>query len=505
MPCVPGFEYDIFISYAHIDNIAYPGQTAGWIEHFYKNLNLMLAKRFGRMDSVKIWWDNNKLDGNVVFDQSIEEGIQKSAIMICLNSPGYIASAYCKQELSAFYKKAQSEKTGLNVADRSRIINVVLNNIPHTEWLPELSGTTGFHFYNKKDQADFGVTVNSESNEFRNLMESLRDPIYNLLTDFSKEQDADKLPEKVNLDADQDVFTIYLGEVSDTLRTPRKRIINELKKKGFSVLAGVPPPDEAEAHEKATLDALRDVHLSIHLLDEYPGREVVGTVEICYPQKQVELALQTNKSKMIWVPAEMDFSIVEDERYKHFLQEIETRKASSIEYEFVRGSKSTVAKEIIDFAEQLKSMALPKKANQGIVSVLLDTHFNDQLYALDLCKVLIENQIQPFLNPQEDDPRKNINLLGERISQVRKLIFLYGSVSKEWVIERISAALQLIINNNYPIDDFFIYLAPPHKETNEISIKQKFLKVNVINSSNAQVFDKNILQQFITDLKTSAA
>jgi hypothetical protein len=144
----------------------------------------------------------------------------------------------------------------------------------------------------------------------------------------------------------------------------------------------------------------------------------------------------------------------------------------------VRGSKSTLAQEIVDFAEQLKAKQKQKKVEKGKVSVLLDTHFNDQLYALDLSKTLLENQIQPFINPQEDDPRKNINLLQDRLSQVRKLIFLYGSVSKEWVLERMSAALQLIITNNYPIEDFFIYMAPPNKEANNISINQRFLKVN---------------------------
>jgi hypothetical protein len=127
------------------------------------------------------------------------------------------------------------------------------------------------------------------------------------------------------------------------------------------------------------------------------------------------------------------------------------------------------------------------------------------LYAFDLSKTLLENQIQPFVNPQEDDPRKNINLLSERMSQVKKLIFLYGSVSKEWVLERMSAALQLIITNNYPIEDFYIYMAPPFKQASDISITQRFLKVNVVDSSMNQLNDNAALQQFLNALKTSAA
>ena len=464
----------------------------------------MLAKRFGRMDMVKIWWDNKKLDGSVVFDQSIEEGIKKSAIMICLNSPGYVQSEYCKQELDLFYKKAQSEQAGLKIGERSRIINVLLNNIPFQQWPSQLSGASGFPFNDAKETEDFGDPVDPLSLEFKTQMQNLRDAIYNLLTDFPKEKISDKTQNQENPIVDKDDFTIYLGEVADPLRVPRKRVIAELEKKGYKVVSGIPPPDEATAHEKTTKESLQNTDLAIHLLDEYPGREIAGDSDIWYPQKQAELALESGKPVMIWVPAETNFSTIEDEKYKLFLHSLESGKTASKGFEFVRGSKSTLAQEIIDFTEQVKSQRNLQKVEQGTVSVLLDTHFNDQLYALDLSKTLLENQIQPFINPQEDDPRKNINLLGDRISQVRKLIFLYGSVSKEWVLERMSAALQLIITNNYPVEDFFIYMAPPHKEAGDISIRQKFLKVNIIDSSNNQIMDKTVLRQFLQDLKTKA-
>ncbi len=514
MALIPGFEYDIFISYAHVDNATFPGQADGWIAQFYKNLNLMLAKRLGRMDMVKFWWDNKKLDGSVLFDQSIEEGIKKSAIMICLNSPGYLASDYCKQELDIFYKKAMAEKTGLKIMDRSRIVNVLLNNIPFKEWPAELSGTSGFPFHDAKEAGDFGDTIDTLSAEFRTQMQNVRDAVWNLLSDYPKEQTTAPAAVAINNEENKPVnngeekegFTIFVGEVADTLRTAKKRIITELEKSGFNVIAGIPPPDEAAAHEQATNDALQKANLAIHLLDEFAGREIAGSPDITYPQKQTELALSRGMAQMIWVPAETDFSTIEDEKYKLFLQNLETGKTSAKGYEFVRGSKSTLAREITDFAAQVKAHQKQQQATgKGKISVLLDTHFNDQLYALDLSKTLLENQIQPFINPQEDDPRKNINIMGERLSQVNKLIFLYGSVSKEWVLERMSAALQLIITNNYPIEDFFIYMAPPHKEAADISLNQRFLKVNVIDSSNNPVLDKVTLAQFLTDLKTDAA
>nr|MBP6315530.1 toll/interleukin-1 receptor domain-containing protein [Chitinophagaceae bacterium] len=504
MSFVPGYEYDIFISYAHIDNVAFPGQADGWIEQFYKNLVLMLAKRFGRMDTVKVWWDSKKLDGSVQFNQSIASGIEKSAIMICLNSPGYVASQYCQMELDTFYKKAIADPQGLNVGDRSRIVHVLLNNIPHTQWPSELSGTTGFPFHDAEESDDFGDTIDTLSNEFRSQMQQVRDAVWNILNDFRKKPAVIDEPEELIREEGGNDFSIYIGEVADTLRTSRKRLISELEKKGYTVICGIPPPDEAKAHEAATIEALKKSDVAIHLLDEYPGREIVGSNDIWYPQKQVELSLETENPQMIWVPSELDTTTVEDEKYRLFLQKLEAGNASAKELEFVRGSKGNLSQQIIDFVDQMKGRQMIKNIDDGKLSVLLDTHFSDQIYALDLSKMLLENNIQPFVNPQEDDPRKNINMLGDRISQVRKLIFLYGNVSKEWILERMSVALQLIITNNYPIEDFFIYMAPPQKDKSGIALNQRFLKINIIDSSRQLMAEPSTLEKFLHDLKSKS-
>jgi hypothetical protein len=509
MACINGYTYDIFISYAHVDNIAFPGQTSGWIEQFYTNLNLLLAKRLGKMDTVKIWWDSKKLDGSIIFDDSIQEGIKRSAIMICLISPGYLASDYCKKELELFYKKAHKEIAGLKVNSRSRIFNVLLNNIPFTEWPRELNGTTGFSFHDAKEVEDFGDPLDTATPQFRNQLQDLRDAIVKLINDFLKVDISvaikEDLKRKEKEKEEEDRFTIYIGEVADTLRTARRRTITELEKKGYKIVTGIPPPYEAELHAKKVKEELKKADLSVHLLDQYPGREMAGIQDMCYPQNQTELCLQTAKSKLIWVPAEVDLSLIEDEKYKRFLQGLEEGKQTSKSYEHIRGAKSTLTQEIADFAEQLKLQQQQlRQAAKGKIAVLLDTHFNDQAYAWDLGKTLLENEIQAFINPEEDDPRKNLHMLADRIRQVNKLIFLYGKVSKDWVLERISEALKTIITNNFPVDDFFIFLVPPHKEPNDISLKQKMLKVNVINNSDDTYISTDTLQQLLRNLKREA-
>ena len=505
MAFIKDFTYDIFISYAHVDNVPTSWENLGWIEKFYKDLDTLLTRRIGRPGVIKIWWDNRKLDGSILFDDSIEEGIKQSAIMICLNSPSYMGSDYCKKEIDLFYSKAGHEPAGLKVANRSRLLNVLLYNLPYSDWPPALSGTTGFAFHDAKETDDFGDPLDTGSPEFKNKLQDIRDAIIKLINDFPKEIKPQSIEQELKNDKEKkEGFTIYMGEVADTLRTVRKRTIAELEKKGYNLVYGVPPPDGASAHEQKVKEELQHTDLAVHLLDQYPGREIMGTQDVWYPQKQSELALQFAKSKLIWVPAETELELIEEEKYKLFLQGLEEGKAAAKSYEYIRGEKSTLSQEIADLAEQIK-LQQQKQAVKEKISVLLDTHFNDQLYAFDLSKTLLENQIQPFINPQEDDPRKNINILADRISQVTKLIFFYGKVSREWVLERMNAALQLIITNNYPIEEFYIYMAPPHKNLDDISLPQRFLKVSVIDNSNNAYVDNSTLQQFLKNLKGDPA
>ncbi len=500
MALIPGFEYDIFISYAHLDNMALSKKELGWIELFYKNLNLMLAKRFGRMGLIEIWWDTKKLDGNILFDDSIEEGIRKSAIMICLNSPGYLKSEYCQKELELFYNKAKNEREGLKLSNRTRIVNVLLNNIPFKDWPDPLSGSTGFPFYSSLDKDDFGETIESTSSEFRQQMVQLREALFQLISELAK---VDVFENVLVEDYNPNIkdFSIYLGEVPDTLRTPRKRIVNELEKKGYKIISGSPPPEDIDELEKKTSEDLKKSSLAVHLLDKYPGREIINANDNWYTKKQVEIALKSGNSQMIWLPLETDFKSIEEDNYKEFLYNLEAGTASYKAYEFVKGSKSDLAQQIIDYANKLNLKKTEGSITKESVPILIDTHFNDQICALDLCKLLLDNNVQPFINPQANDPRLNLDILAQRIQQVKKIVFIYGSISKDWVVERMSAALQIIIENNYAIDSFYVYMLAPVKNPEDVVLNQRYLKISVFDNSHNTQIEETIFNSFVSRLK----
>ncbi len=498
MAYIKGYDYDIFISYSHLDNQKSFNQVQGWIELFCAELNLIISQRLGMPDVIKIWWDNKKLDGSILFNDSIAEGINRSAILICLTSPAYLKSAYCQKELELFYKKVQHESIGLKVGDRSRIINVLLNNISHTQWPEQFNGATGFPFYDAKDKDDLGDPLDVANPQFKNQLKDLRNALVKLIDDLLKEAPDNNAPGLLK----EEKFSIFFGDVADSLRTTRKRTITELEKKGFSIVYDLPPPFETVAHQKAVTGQFERINLAVHLLDQYPGREIEDGEGISYPQRQVEVGFESDKPQVVWLPLETNIEAIEEEPYKNFIQYLEKGKSSSKSIKYIRGTKSTLTNDISDIVEQLKMQQKPQPS-KGKMSVLLDAHLEDAKYAWELGMSLTENQIRPVLiDPQEDNPLDNSTMLGDRISQVNKLVFFYGKVDWTWVQRRVNAAMKFIFNNQCAADEFFIFMVPPHKELTNISFERRFIKVNVIDNSNTAQLDKIALEQFFKTIKS---
>jgi hypothetical protein len=494
MSFVSDFEFDIFVSYAHVDNLTAAGNSKGWVVQFQQHLEIQLWKRVGRTESVKIWWDP-ALDGNQLFDKTIQNRVQGSALFLALTSAGYLASDYCGQELRCFHQKAHGERYGLSVGDRLRIFNILLNNVPHADWPKEYGRSSGFPFHDAHRDEEFGQPVEPGDKLFQQQLRSLVDSIFRTLLTI---KEAQQPPSGVKDPAsrENDSFTIYVADTADSLRTTRKRLISDLlQQKNIRVVTNIPPPYEPGAHEGRVTEELKKGDLSVHLLDELPGREIEGLAGLCYPQAQAELAMTHSRLPFIWVPQKMES--IDDDGYREFLSGIETGSREERKYDFIRGSPATIVREILEKVTELKAHAIPLECSPA--AALLDTHFKDQLYALELSRFLLERQVQPYINPEEDDPRKNLSLFEERLKQVSLLIIFFGNVAEEWVRARLAAALQIVVAEGYPLKACGVYLAPPCKPKSSFQLWQKLLPIELMD--NTEGFNPTSVMRLLDRMK----
>ena len=109
MAYVPGFEHDIFVSYAHVDDMALPGFDDGWVTTLVKNLKILVSQSLGRTDAYSLWMDY-RLQHNVAITDAVMDNVRKAATLVIILSPGYLASDWCQREKNAFLKALKERK-----------------------------------------------------------------------------------------------------------------------------------------------------------------------------------------------------------------------------------------------------------------------------------------------------------------------------------------------------------------------------------------------------------
>ncbi|MBC7931200.1 MAG: toll/interleukin-1 receptor domain-containing protein, partial [Rubrivivax sp.] len=145
------FEYDIFISYAHIDDLSPSGEEEGWIDLLHKRLSVLLAQALGY--ELKIWRDGHNLQGNDELDGAIGDAVTRSLLLVPVISPRYVQSDWCNREMEAFHA-GETTTSAAAPTFRRRVFKVVKTPLPeHLKKLEpkHISNLIGYEFYGKDD------------------------------------------------------------------------------------------------------------------------------------------------------------------------------------------------------------------------------------------------------------------------------------------------------------------------------------------------------------------
>jgi hypothetical protein len=197
-----------------------------WVDQFHESLENWLCKRRG-LSGLTVWRDP-ALDGNTVFDAAIENRIKSSALFIALHSRNYPKSDYCRKELAAFYKHNRDRPAGLVVGERSRIFNVLLNNISYPEWLPDFERTSGFPMHDAHTEADFGDFTSPSDERFQQQLRKIVDA-----ADATLKELARLAPVSVPQPVEEERIAVFVADVPDSLQAQRDRLIAEISPKAL--------------------------------------------------------------------------------------------------------------------------------------------------------------------------------------------------------------------------------------------------------------------------------
>ena len=312
---IPGFDDDLFISYAHLDNQPLAEGLEGWVETLHGRLGIRLSQLLG--EEVKIWRDP-KLQGNDYFADALLMRVAKVGILVSVLSPRYVKSEWCMREVDEFCKAA-ALNGGLRIGNSSRLFKIIKTYIPLEDQPPSLQPMLGYEFY-EYDPAQ------GRAKEFSPDVVPHRDLRYwEKLEDLAS--DLKRLIEKMNEESASETHTpapssptgktIYLAKTTSDLSEERDIIQRELQQHGHLVLPDKELPLNASALAEAVREYLKNSQLSIHLIGArygmIPEDESRSIIQI-----QNDLAAERGQAmrRLLWMPTGLQS---EDERQQKFI------------------------------------------------------------------------------------------------------------------------------------------------------------------------------------------
>lgn len=339
------FKYDIYISYALADN-AVNQQGRGWVASFQKFLTVLLEQILGDKPRVLAYSSQEK--------PSLEE-LRKTALFVAIESPEYIYSHSCLEELEDFCKQAKEYDNG-KINGFERIFKVVKYPVDiHNEPIKlkdHLSYDLYYHNNHTGEISEFSDFFNADAE--RRFWLKIVDLAYDIALVIKSMRNVE-LTSQTN--GSYNSKNVYLAEVGADLQWHRDNMKRELQHHGFHVLPDFVLPENPVELEVAISKTLEKCRLSIHLIGDEQDQIIEGInkslLEIENKLAGDYCALQNASSvykfsRLIWISPDATF---EDDRQRIFVdnlrRELEDNEGAEIVQSPIEDFKTLVLEELL--------------------------------------------------------------------------------------------------------------------------------------------------------------
>lgn len=371
------YDYDLFISYAHIDDLSPFGEEKGWIDLLHARLSVLLGQALGY--EPRIWRDGHRLQGNDELGGAIGAGVTRSLLLVPVISPRYVQSDWCNREMDAFHAAQPAAPAPGSPAFRSRVFKVVKTPLP--EHLRErepahIRNLIGYQFYGEDESS--GVLTEfspapTDKQYWRTLGRLVSDIKQTLIelkhtpsarpstpTDApapvaaphaapaptAAPSSAPAPPDVPPAAANSMTYTpglagvaqpqaaasapsrfVYLAETTGDLAREREEVRDELRQRGYGVLPEQRLPlDELRQMEEAVRADLARCALSVHMVGarygSTPEDDPASVAQIQERLAAERAAADASFQRLLWTPPGLGTPALEvtDARQKSFVE-----------------------------------------------------------------------------------------------------------------------------------------------------------------------------------------
>jgi hypothetical protein len=304
MTYVPGFKYDVFISYAHFDNEA-DSQDIRWVSRFQSDLKNALRQRLG--EDPGIFYDERDLAAYDSVDFLLENA-RRSAVFLAVFSPSYTARQFTIQELAAFCERPR---------DAMRIVTVELLPVAESKHHPLLRGRKRTPFWWKdKTEEDIPLRLTPRFNPemYNERLQVLAHHLKKLMAEMREHAASATAPSEPSLPSPQrsgagSPRTVLLAQGTDDLYDECERVRAYLEQFGLTVLPENAFPQGGVEFAAALEADLARAGLFVQLLGRFASRRPPDLPQT-YSQYQYETAKRHGLKVFQWRHPDLDIAAV---------------------------------------------------------------------------------------------------------------------------------------------------------------------------------------------------
>jgi hypothetical protein len=444
MSWLPGFEYDVFVSYARIDDVPNDGEERGWVTVLKDNLRTWLDRRLGTKSSI---WMDPRLVAEERITAPILDGLNRSASLLAIVSPAYLNSPWCGRERGSFLDRVQD-------AARPRPIFIAECDDLETAPLPgAFQDRLRVKFWQR--EADGGATRRLgdplPTPEDRAYWDHLADLSFKIEKVLRKCRD-----EKEGTAPAQDAPAVFVAEVTDDLLEDCERLQRSLAQAGITVVPDrAYPRDAPEAFAAAMRDDLARCKVFVQLLGEYPGRVRGWNKSLA--------ALQYETAKRAGVPIQ--------QRRRFELTDVKDDEHRALVFgpSVVNDSLEVFIAGIVKAAQYQEPAEAP--APDGSVLVFVDHDQDDARFGVDLCQ-FFDRQGLGYVRPGAFDTADAMRAeLEDNLKLCDALVLVYGRSQATWVRSQLREAIKIKSVRQKPLAQVVLCHGEPAEEKADPGIK----------------------------------
>jgi hypothetical protein len=442
---VPRYEHDIFISYAHVDNEPIPGAEEGWVSTLVRGLKTLLAQRLGRSDAFSLWMDY-RLSLHEPVTPEIMATIGKTATLVVVLSPGYLASEWCQREKNAFL-----QIVGERPRHGSRVFVVERDKIEESDRPSEFMDLLGYRFWVEGGECRTPHILgeprpNPNDPKCQSYYDRLNDLSHDLAEELKRLKNMVESPYSAAVREVVDTRpAVFLAEVTDDLVIQRDEVKRYLDQAGLRVRPEAQLYfSEPDAFLKAVDKNLEECKIFVQLLSGLTGRRCSDRSS--YISLQHQRALKAGKQILQWRSPSLDLESIMDKDHCNFLE-----------------GETVLAVGLEEFKREIVERALYKPAprvNPVCTLVFLDATREDDSLAREIVRVMEKNEIGyvlPLRSGHPSDIRKDLE---ECLLDSDGVIIVYGTVTPVWAREQLRYCRKIMYKREQPLKAIAVYEGP---------------------------------------------